>query len=57
MLSSSWLAVFRYPAMTSSVMHLNQRTRQWLISILPLKMKLITVTLLWESLEVPQSRP
>ena len=57
MLSSSWLAVFRYPAMTSSVMHLNQRTRQWLISILPLKMKLITVALLWESLEVPQSRP
>ena len=43
--------------MTSSVMHLNQRTRQWLISILPLKMKLITVALLWESLEVPQSRP
>ena len=39
----------------SSVMHLNQHTGQWLISVLPLKMELLTVVLLWQSLDLPQS--
>ena len=39
----------------SSVMHLNQHTGQWLISVLPLKMELLTVILLWQSLDLPQS--
>lgn len=38
----------------SSVMHLNQHMGLWLISVLPLKMELLNVGLLWESLDLPQ---
>ena len=40
----------------SSVMHLNQHIGQWLISVLSLKMELLTAALLWQSLDLPQSR-
>ena len=48
---------FHISTYISSVMHLNQGMGQWLIFVLLLKVKLLTVALSWKSLDLPKSVP
>ena len=48
---------FHMSTYISSVMHLNQGMGQWLIFVLLLKVKLLTVALSWKSLDLPKSVP